>query len=112
MVKLTPKETERIKYFRALFPQEIKAHVRRSQDGGFIAEILDYPGCITEAETLSELIEMMNDAVRAVLEVPKRYASYMPVYLLPLKMAQRFNVFPVKDTEGDLKLLMYEPSAR
>lgn len=112
MVKLTHKETERIKQLRALFPREIKVHMSRSQDGGFVAEVLDYPGCITEADTLSALIDMVNDAVYSMLEVPKKYISYMPVYLMPLGVAQRFNIFPVKNTDGNLKLFTHEPSAR
>lgn len=111
MAKLTHKEMEKIRSLRETFPQEIGVHVRRSQDGGFVAELLHVPGCITEAETLSELIEMINDAVRTMLEVPRKYSSFMPVYLLPLKIAQRFNVFPIKDTDGNLKLLTHEPSA-
>ena len=112
MVKLTKKETEKIKHFRLLFPHIIRVHVRRSQDGGFVVEILDYPGCITEADTLSALIDMVNDAVYTMLEIPKKYISYMPVYLMPLGVAQRFNMFPIKDIEGNLKLLTHEPSAR
>ena len=112
MVKLTKKETEKIIRLRSLFPTEVLARIRRSQDGGFVAEVLAYPGCITEADTLSGLIDMLNDAIRSVLEVPKKYISYMPVYLLSLHAAQRFNIFPAKNIKGDLKLLTHEPSAR
>ncbi|TSC79064.1 MAG: hypothetical protein G01um101429_571 [Parcubacteria group bacterium Gr01-1014_29] len=82
MVKLTRKETEKVKQLRVLFPREVKVHIRRSQDGGFVAEVLDYPGCITEGDTLSALIDMVNDAIYTMLEIPQKYVSYMPVYLL------------------------------
>ena len=112
MVKLKRKEIEKVKQLRVLFPREIKVHVHRSQDGGFVAEVLDYPGCITEGDTLSALIDMVNDAIYTMLEIPKKYISYMPVYLMPLNIAQRFSIFPVKNVEGSLKLLTHESSSR
>lgn len=91
MLQFTQKEIQKIQHLRNIFPRQIGVRVLRSQDGGFVAEVVDFPGCITEADTFSELIEMVNDAVRAVLEIPKKYASFMPEYLASLKMAQRFN---------------------
>lgn len=112
MVKLTKKEIMNIRTLRELFPKEIGVYVHRSRDGGFVAEISDFSGCVTEGDTLSELIEMINDAMRTMLEIPKKYISFMPVYLLPLKMAQRFNMFPVKNTKEKLKFLTHEQTAR
>jgi len=94
MAKLNSRDRKQIRYFRSLFPHTVQVKVSLSKDGGYFAEVLTFPGCITQAETLSELIEMVNDAVSTVLEVPRKYLSYMPTYMPPLSLAQRLNVFP------------------
>lgn len=39
--------------------------VRQNEDGSFFAEIEELRGCMTEADTLSELMTMIKDAQRA-----------------------------------------------
>ncbi|WP_029423315.1 type II toxin-antitoxin system HicB family antitoxin [Alicyclobacillus macrosporangiidus] len=39
-----------------------------AQEGGFVAEIPDLPGCLTQADTLEEIHEMIEDAKRAWIE--------------------------------------------
>lgn len=112
MSQLTQKEVQKIQRLRNMFPRQIGVRVSRSQDGGFVAEVANFPGCVTEADTFSELIEMVNDAVRTMLEIPRKYVSYMPEYLASLKMAQRFNIFPLRKIEDNLKLLICESSSR
>lgn len=104
MQHLTLKDKKEIMRLRTLFPKEITVRVRRSEDGGFCAEIRAYPGCFTEGDTFSELIEMINDAMMTYFEVPKKYSSFMPNYLAPLAMAQKFGVFPVINMKNDLIL--------
>lgn len=112
MSQLTQKEVQKIQHLRNMFPRQIGVRVSRSQDGGFVAQVANFPGCVTEADTFSELIEMVNDAMRTMLEIPKKYVSYMPEYLASLRMAQRFNIFPFQKVNNDLKLLTCEPSPR
>ena len=90
----TKKEIEKIKYYHSLFPDNIETQISVADEGGFVVEISTFPGCCTQGETLSELIEMVNDAVATVLEVPKAYLAFMPTYLPPVSLAQRLNVFP------------------
>jgi predicted RNase H-like HicB family nuclease len=94
MAKITSQDNKKISYYRRLFPNNIKVLVFFSQDGGYGVEIITFPGCLTQAETFSELIEMVNDAMATVLEVPRKYLPYMPTYLPPLSLAQRLNIFP------------------
>ncbi|MCR4328681.1 MAG: type II toxin-antitoxin system HicB family antitoxin [Patescibacteria group bacterium] len=82
MVKISKKQIVEINRLRGLFPKSIRVRVERSADGGFCAEVKTFPGCVTEANTFSELIEMVNDAVRTYFEVPERLVSYMPIYPL------------------------------
>lgn len=94
MVKFSSQDIKKINYFRKLFPHTIKVKVSLSNEGGFYVEVLTFPGCFTEAETFSELIEMVNDAVATTLEVPRKYLHHMPTYMPPVTLAQRLNIFP------------------
>lgn len=93
-MKTSKKEIERIKGFRAKFPKEVEVSVLKTEDGKYCAEVLDFKGCFTEADTFSGLIEMVNDAIRLYLDVPEKYSSHMPEYLPPIELAQCFNIFP------------------
>ena len=104
MAKLTKEDIKKINSYRSLFPREIIVKILRSEDGGFAAEITEFPRCYTEADTFAELIEMINDAMMTYFEVPEKYASYMPTYLPTIETAQKFNAFPVFRTEEELKL--------
>lgn len=50
-----------------------------SPEGGYVAEVPDLPGCLTQGETIEELMEMVEDAKRCWIadalergeEVPK-----------------------------------------
>jgi len=94
----------KIQKLRGLFPEKLSVRVVRSQDGGFCADITTFRGCVTQADTFSELIEMINDCVRTYFEVPSAYCSYMPTYLPGLKTAQTFDIFPVAAVEKQLTL--------
>ena len=107
MAKLTKKENIEINRLRGLFPGVISVNVERSQDGGFFAEVKNFPGCFTEANTFSELIEMVNDAVKTYFDVPDKYLSFMPNYMPPLKQAQRLDAFPVVEKASELKLEIF-----
>ena len=47
------------------------AVLRDDSDGqeGFVARIVELPGCITQADSFDELEEMIEDAMRAWIEV-------------------------------------------
>ena len=94
MKKMTQKTIKEVSKFRPLFPKEISVLVRRGDNGKYCAEVTTYKGCFTEGNTLSELIEMVNDVVRMYLDVPEKYFQYMPEYFPPIGLAQRFGVFP------------------
>lgn len=104
MAKLLKKDIKEINRLRCLFPSHISVKVYRSKDGGFCAEILTFPGCQTEGETLSELIEMVNDAVKTYFEVPEKYISFVPSYTPPLKLAQELDVFPINTRHHEIEL--------
>lgn len=101
---------QEIQLFRSLFPPKIDVIVNFSEDGGFYAKILTFPGCVTQAETFAELIEMVNDAVTTILEIPQEYLPYMPTYLPPLSLVQGLNVFPsVQVVDVPITFSIYTP---
>jgi len=102
--ELTAKEKERIKALRRQYPKHIRVNVIRSVSGGFVAEVEEFPGVVTQADTLSELIEMVNDAVSTMFEVPRKFLSFMPTYLPPVKLAQQIGIFPPSKREQELTL--------
>lgn len=111
MRKITAKDKNNILKFHELFPRKIGVRVQRSEDGGFFAEILAFDGKLcTEAQTFSELIEMVNDAVVTYLEIPKKYISFMPSYIPPLKVAQEFGIFPAFKKAKEITLPLAIPA--
>ena len=104
MANITKKQSLAINKLRSLFPRHITVKVERSADGGFYVQVKSFPGCVTQADSLSELIEMLNDAVRVYFEIPKAYLPFMPTYLPLIKDAQRLDIFPIQERKTELKL--------
>lgn len=78
------------------FPGELPVSIRCSEEGGFYAEVRIVEEVITtQGETLSELIEMINDAVYTYFEVPRKYLSVMPAYVPPVETAQDLKLYLV-----------------
>jgi len=48
---------------------KVKIVVHEAQEGGYWAEVPAIPGCVTQGETIPELIENLYDAVEACLSV-------------------------------------------
>ena len=45
----------------------MKAIIHEAEEGGYWAEVPAFPGCVTQAETMSELESNLNEAVQAWL---------------------------------------------
>lgn len=96
-ILLNKKNIQEIDRLRAQFPKELRVHIERSQNGKFIAEVLNFKGCITEADTFVDLIGMVNDAVYTYFEIPQRFLSSMPSYVPPANIFRLFTAFPAKN---------------
>ncbi len=46
--------------------------------GGYVAEVLELPGCISEGETADEAMENLEDAMRGWLEVALEDGKHIP----------------------------------
>lgn len=71
-----------IQSYQAKLPEKITVTVSQSDDG-FFAEIQELHNCFTQADTQSELIEMVNDAIFTYLEIPAEAADRIGVVYLP-----------------------------
>lgn len=84
-----------IEQLRALFPAEILVKVSRAEEGGFCAEVhINNEVLYTDAESISELIDMINDAVRTYFEIPVEFVSYMGEYIPSLDMMRQLGLMP------------------
>lgn len=43
--------------------------IEKDEDGYFVSEVIDLPGCHTQAKTIDELLERTKEAIKAYLEV-------------------------------------------
>ena len=112
MRPLTKKDIKEINRLRTLLPAEINVAVRGSRDGGFVCEVLTFPGALTEADGFYELMRMINDVVCTYFDVPDKYIAYMPSYNPSVKMAQDLDGFPASaKKQVRLKLLNREKTA-
>ncbi len=78
---------------RSQFPRQINVSIRYGEDWSFVARINDYPGCITEGNTFSELIEMVNDCLYTYFGIPLKYLGFMPTYLPKVSVATEFDFY-------------------
>ena len=74
------------------FPKELEVSLQSSKDGGYIANVKDFPGCITQAENSQEVFEMVNDAVYTYLQIPSRYQPYMPTFFPPEELRKQLDI--------------------
>jgi len=51
---------------------DLKAYIHEAQEGGYWAEVPALPGCLTQGETLDEVVENINDAIQGWLSVQTR----------------------------------------
>ena len=47
---------------------DVHVFVERDEDGWFVGSVPSLPGCHTQARTLDELVERMQEAVEAYLD--------------------------------------------
>jgi len=104
MKKLNKQQIKEINQFRKLFPSEISVRVSRTKEGEFLARLDTFKGFVTEGNNFSELIEMVNDAVKTYFEIPERFIPYMPNYVPPIEVAERLDIFPIRKVAQNIVL--------
>lgn len=61
---------EGMKKFRVL--------LRPAEEGGYLAECLDLPGCLSEGDSRSEALRNIRDAIAGYLESLKKHGEPLP----------------------------------
>ncbi len=80
-------EVERIAsqpYARMLIPD--------IEDGGYVARVLEFPGCISEGDTPNEAIENIEEALRLIVEVMVERGDAIPEPLSTREFSGRLNL--------------------
>lgn len=78
--------------YKWLFPEKLEVFLQPSKDGGYVARVKDFPGCITQAENGKEIFEMVHDAVYTYLQIPRRYQPYMPTFFPPEELRKKLDI--------------------
>ncbi len=87
------------------FPDKVDVTISRSSDGGYVVEIKNLPGCLTQAEDGRKIFEMVNDAIYTYLKIPQKYYPFMPVFFPSEEVREQFKIeIPAKYLSKDLVL--------
>ncbi len=56
-----------------------KVIISQDEDGVFVAECLDLPGCISQGQTKAEALKNIKDAIQGYLESLKKHGEKVSV---------------------------------
>jgi len=76
--------------------------LRQYDDGTFFAEVAELPGCMTEADTAEEVLEMIRDAMAGWIEVALSEGLAIPEPAPEAEYSGRFLVRAPKSLHRDL----------
>jgi antitoxin HicB len=76
--------------------------LRQYEDGTFFADVAELPGCVTEAETAEEAVEMIRDAMAGWIEVALSEGLPIPEPAAEPGYSGRFLVRTPKSLHRDL----------
>lgn len=85
-------ETTRRMSLEEYLALEYPFNVIADPDGGYAIEYPDLPGCMTQAETLDEIIPMAEDARTGWIEVAFDRGIEIPLPSYPVQYSGRFNL--------------------
>ena len=58
---------------------QFKIAISQDEDGVYVIECLNLPGCISQGKTKQEAIENIKDAIRGYLESLKKHNEEIPI---------------------------------
>jgi antitoxin HicB len=76
--------------------------LRQYEDGTFFAEVAELPGCMTEADTAEEAVEMIRDAMAGWIEVALSEGLPIPAPAAEPEYSGRFLVRTPRSLHRDL----------
>lgn len=72
--------------------KEYRIIITPDPEGGYVAEIPELPGCITQGDTKEEVLAMIEDAKRAWIETALKRGKAIPEPLVEKEYSGRFVV--------------------
>ena len=85
----TQRETRSVEYYLQL---NYPITVYRDEEGGYVAELEDLPGCITQGETLEEIEERIEEARRIWIQAAYEDGVEVPIPRIDEEYSGRFVV--------------------
>jgi len=76
--------------------------LRQYEDGTFFAEVAELPGCMTEADTAQEALDMIRDAMAGWIEVALAQGMTIPEPAAQRQYSGRFVVRAPRSLHRDL----------
>jgi antitoxin HicB len=76
--------------------------LRQYEDGTFFADVAELPGCMTEADTAEEALEMIRDAMAGWIEVALSEGLPIPEPTVESEYSGRFLVRAPRSLHRDL----------
>jgi predicted RNase H-like HicB family nuclease len=47
--------------------------IEKDEEGWLVSEVIELPGCHTQAKTMDQLIERTKEAIKAILDTPEKF---------------------------------------
>lgn len=76
--------------------QTYKVITHKADEGGYWAEVIDLPGCVSQGETPEELLENIREAILAVL-YPEEGTAHIKLQLEPNPVATKDTLIFIAD---------------
>jgi len=74
-------DKQKIVEYRGRIPKMLELVIVESQDGGYVIEIKNLPGCLSQTDRARDVFTCINNALYTYLEIPGQYASYFGPFL-------------------------------
>jgi len=94
--------------YTSRMPRVISVSITEDPSGRYVAKIEgihNSHGMATEADTGQELLDMVNDAIYTIKDVPESYRPYMGGFVPPANIAEELKIkIPAKYLNKELSL--------
>ena len=78
--------------------------IKASKEGGFVACVIELPGCISQGETEAEVLEMIKDAKAAWIDIALQDNEEIPEPVNEEDYSGKFNIRIPRSLHMDLAL--------
>jgi predicted RNase H-like HicB family nuclease len=65
---------------------KFRVMIEKDEDGVYVAQVPDLPGCATEGKTKKELMKNVKEAIQAYLEALKKQGSPIPIEMVQVSV--------------------------